>query len=312
MSQGTARTARGSSPLLVDGLALATTIDVPRARRAPAVRNRNRWRVEARRKLNSASAGPTEWIDNIERRGSVCGSYGRIRGGAHVRLDGVGDLRVWPEERRATIDLTHSEADELSALSRLLPYLAAMQGRFVLRASCVSFPAGAVAFCAGSGSGKSTLALALDAIGRPFLSDDHVVLDVMEGKFVAHPSLAFLEVGKDESTEFRPDAFVFDGKERIRPCTPTPEAPTPVARLAFLERGTELDVRRLSREEGMAQLRASLISLADLLPAKRLQREYERKLELAASVPMVVLTMPDDLRTLSEELERLQALLLHT
>lgn len=299
-------------PVVVDGLALATSIELPRARAAPAARERRRWRVEARRKLASARAGPTEWLDNINRRGEVCGSYGRIHGGTHVRLDGVGDLRVWPRKQRATIDLTHGEADELSALSRFLPYLAALQGRLVLRASCVTFPAGAVAFCSEPGIGKSTLALALDAIGRPFLSDDHLVLEVIDGRFVAHPSLAFLEVGRDESTEFRPDAFVFEGKERVRPCTPAPQAPIPVARVAFLQRGPRLEVRRLDPDEGKARLRRSIISLPDLDQASTSAGQSPAEIIADSRVPMLELTVPDDLKALSEELERLQVLLLHT
>ncbi len=86
-------------------------------------------------------------------------------------------------------------------LRRLLPFLAALQGRVTLHASAVASPRGVHAFVGESGAGKSTLARCLADLGWSITADDllpcrmrggTVTIPLGEGRFLPLRGIHFL------------------------------------------------------------------------------------------------------------------------
>jgi hypothetical protein len=306
-----------AAAVLVDGLTLSSAIEVPGTTH-PSRRSdgqpggRPVWRVEELPNRPLFKEHRTRWFRELRPGSATVGRVGRCGDALRIQIPGEGELVAWTEERRVGVYLHPGTAPRRAALCHLLQYLAVLDGSPVLPGACVSFPAGGVIFCAAANAGKSTLALALDAVGRPVLGDDHVVLEAAESGFLAHPSFRFIDASPEASLLFRPDAFPMGERESIRLATPPPTRPVPVTRIAFLERGEDLDVKRLSNDEARARLEDVFVTLDE--PEDKQARAHRRAQarRLARAAVVLELTVPEGLNRLSAELDRLQALLVYS
>ncbi|MDD4932947.1 MAG: hypothetical protein PHO89_05710 [Methylacidiphilaceae bacterium] len=101
--------------------------------------------------------------------------------------------------------------DRLVRVRRLLPFLAALQGRVTLHASAVASPTGVHAFVGESGAGKSTLSRCLAELGWRIVADDLLPCRMREG-IVAIP------LDEDRSLPLRGIYFLArqEGLPRVR------------------------------------------------------------------------------------------------
>ncbi|WP_133254713.1 hypothetical protein [Mesorhizobium delmotii] len=86
--------------------------------------------------------------------------------------------------------------DRAVCIRRVLPFLAALQGKVTLHASAVATPAGVYAFVGASGAGKSTLSSCLEKFDLRAVADDLLPCR-MQGDFVAVP------LGQDDTLPLR-------------------------------------------------------------------------------------------------------------
>jgi len=117
-------------------------------------------------------------------------SWGKDGRGVLLRYAGLADFRATAGLRRVScLPAPGVRRGDLAALfaDAVLPLLLAWRGEFVLHASAVRAPGGAVAFLGPGGSGKSTLAAALGRAGLPVLADDALLLRFPRGRPVAYP-----------------------------------------------------------------------------------------------------------------------------
>jgi hypothetical protein len=73
-------------------------------------------------------------------------------------------------------------------LNQVLPLALSRRGKFLLHASAVVGPTGAIAFLGRTGLGKSTLAASFVKEGFSLLTDDCLLVEEQGGRPVAHPS----------------------------------------------------------------------------------------------------------------------------
>jgi hypothetical protein len=162
-----------------------------------------------------------EWAAN---GGAPWLSFYRQDAGYLLRFTGLADfevsadghsVRCWPAPDVSDETIRHLQ------LNQVLPLALSLQGRFVLHASAVELPSGAVAFIGLSGRGKSTLAASFAANGSRFLADDGLVIETRDGECIAmpsHPSIRLWEDSREallaENT-MRAPAVQFTSKARF-------------------------------------------------------------------------------------------------
>jgi len=126
----------------------------------------------------------------------------RVEGGSEIVVCPLGDA----EERGFRFLVTGI------ALGLLLH----QRGFVTIHASAVSIRDHAVGFMGEKGTGKSTTACAFHVCGYPVVTDDLLVLDVVDGTVVAHPGFPHLKLNPDSiesSLEEDPNRF-----PKVDPC----------------------------------------------------------------------------------------------
>jgi len=86
-------------------------------------------------------------------------------------------------------------------IGQVLPLVAVLHGLEVLHASGVVIDGRACAFSGAPGAGKSTLAVNLALGGAELLSDDVVALRVEEGRVIAEPGAALVNLREEQSRQ---------------------------------------------------------------------------------------------------------------
>jgi energy-coupling factor transporter ATP-binding protein EcfA2 len=194
-----------------------------------------------------------------------------------------------------------------------MPHVLSLAGRHVLHASAVEYEGRAVAFAGDSGAGKSTLAAALGRDSGRILTDDAVVLDQREDRFLVsapYPSLrlwqdsaATLELGRGQCGH-RSGKRRFPNGSRIS----FTAGSSHLVAACLLSRSSSAG-RAIFTRIRAAEALACLVQHAfkfDVSERSFLEREFRFLSRLVASVPCYRLTLPDSL----EELPSLATLVL--
>ncbi len=159
-------------------------------------------------------------------------------------------------------------------LHRVLPDLSMALGRETLHATAVEGPAGVIAVAGPSGSGKSTLAAELVRRGRPFFTDDVLILEAGEGGVVAHPGSPHanfdLEGPAATNAEGLGEILATLAGERWTAIADHATAPRPVAAVVALDRGGEPGAQAL--EAGPLALAPFMIGLPEAGPEREARR----------------------------------------
>jgi hypothetical protein len=86
-------------------------------------------------------------------------------------------------------------------LGQILPLVAALRGYHVLHASAIEIDGRAIALSGQPGTGKSTLALEFALRGHGILAEDVVALRIEDGRAIAEPGVALVNLRPSEEAE---------------------------------------------------------------------------------------------------------------
>ncbi|HTQ98362.1 MAG TPA: hypothetical protein VMH83_00165 [Candidatus Acidoferrum sp.] len=143
-----------------------------------------------------------------------------------VRFPGEADFIIPPDGTGIGITRVPGIVDaviEHLLLNHVLPLALSQQYQLVLHAGAVEIDGKAVAFLADSGQGKSTLTASFAVDGRRFLTDDGLLLQQSEGRYLAsslHSSLRLLDDSRQAllpEHAFDKSGEKADGKARLQP-----------------------------------------------------------------------------------------------
>jgi hypothetical protein len=140
------------------------------------------------------------WRDT---NGEVVAYGGRTHDGHWLRVPGVGEFRIKPDDEivDASVEAAVSgDVVEDTFRRVVLPLAVQVRGDEVLHASAALSTAGVVAFCGVSGTGKSTLAYAMGHHGFRTFADDALVVHTSGAVTVA--PLPFLLSLRDPAATF--------------------------------------------------------------------------------------------------------------
>lgn len=149
-------------------------------------------------------------------------------------------------------------------LNQVLPLVLSKLGKLVFHGSAVEIDGGTVAFMAESGRGKSTLAASFAVNGCRFLTDDGLVVEDVEGRYLAMPSHPSIRLWEDSEEALVPSGSIaepalhFTSKLRFMAGDTIPfcDQPRPLRRGYFLGDGsaTYIVFQRLSESEALLEL----------------------------------------------------------
>lgn len=215
------------------------------------------------------------------------------RAGYLLHAPGFARILVSPDGVELLCDPAPEQREWTALLcAQALPLAATLRGLEVLHASgtvSIGERGGeqAMLFSGPQGAGKSSLAAALLRRGATLLSDDAVALEPREGKLIAYPGAAVMNLRSDEherlsaaERELLGPTEAALGKQRYRPGVSA--APAPLGGLFLLERaGDGPPVERLEAVDPFALL-ASTFNLSVRTP-ERLARHLDLCVALAKS-----------------------------
>lgn len=303
----------------LDGLRIETAVHLPGVEplsaSATPVGSGDAWKLTVEGGKHAPDDADVSWTGHVEDGGERWARYGRLGPRAWVRLEGLCDLVVDREGKRASIhpaspsadpsarrgsSAHQGQADPAYLIRRCLPYLVALSGHCAMHAAALVLGDEAALVCAPSGTGKSTLVLAADATGLPVLADDHVALTRDGERVLAWTSFPWIEVVEEARRAFRPeDSTPGAGKLRVLCKTSRPGGPVPVRTLAFLQRGPVASRTSLKAGEVVRRLVQDAMFVGD--PSD--PREHVARLDLATHVATRVggieLTVPEGLPDLA-------------
>lgn len=229
------------------------------------------------------------------KRGEVCAG-GETAVGPAGWFDGVGTFVLDCDGRRIAASPPRDAVAatwERLVVGWAVPILLSRLGATVLHACAVASQDRAWIICAPSGTGKTTTSLALRDAGMHLLSDDVAVLDADTELVAAGPRGSHvLDVDGTKTMRFHDAA--------------PPPAPLPLAGLGLLRpRGTGELHRRMAPVEAFTAL------LPHACPGSEdaRGRMTRRIAELARSLPVLAISMPDDLTALPAAAAELAAIL---
>ena len=148
----------------------------------------------------------------------------RRRSGFLLRFPGMADFAI---NRDATVvscapaSGTTAATVEHLFLNQVVPLTLSQQGRLVLHGSAVNSGGRALAFLGDSGQGKSTLAGFFASHGMPFLTDDGLFVDQVDGRVTVMPGHHSIRLWADSESSLLPsgsqraDAVQFTNKSRF-------------------------------------------------------------------------------------------------
>lgn len=242
----------------------------------------------------------------------------RIAAGVLVRFPNLADFEMSADGREIACipapEVCNATIEHLY-LNQVLPLALSSCGKPVFHASAVEVAAGAIAFIGQSGRGKSTLAAAFAIDGHPFLSDDGLVLEQIDGVYAVQPSHPSLRLWEDserrllgEKAEAAP-ALDYTSKARLlagRRLIHCNE-PRPLLIAYFLGDGSVADIalRRLTEAEAMVELTKHSF-LLDVEDKALIGAHFDRTTALANSVPCFALDYPRRYNELTAVVEALR------
>ena len=209
-----------------------------------------------------------------------------------VRFPRLADFLVSSDGRRvscATGGPNRARAAAHLFLAQVIPLALSRQGRFVLHASAVETPAGAVAFLGVAGCGKSTLGASFVREACPLLADDGLLLTEQHGGLAGVPSYPEIRLWPDAFAALsRPgessESWHPSGKRSLAAGGeqwPFGSRPVPLRRLYVLDvpdAATDragVTIAPLTRREGFVELVRHSFRL-DFDDRPQLQEEFDR------------------------------------
>ena len=192
-------------------------------------------------------------------------------------------------------------------LDQVLPLVLSHRGEFVLHATGVVLPAGAVVLAADAGSGKSTLAAALGCRGAQVLGDDAVLLAARGPGTTARAAYPGLRLWPDALCAVFGQAGLESGrsKRRLGPGTAGvtfAAGAWPVAAIYQLEPAGPRAMVRIEplspRDGAMALVRHSFTF--DICDRGRLRRQLDRAIDCGRRTAVRRLVFPHSLERLGE------------
>jgi hypothetical protein len=177
-------------------------------------------------------------------------------------LEGVGVFLV-RDGREIVVDPAPDAQERVLRLSILGPMLALLlhqRGQFVLHASGVEGPDGAVLFAGGSGAGKSTLAATLHARGYSVVTDDVTAIVVSAEGCRVIPGFPQLKLWPDavislgKAPETMPRLHPHLEKRAHQVLEGFSHEPLPLRRIYALAEGSVACIESLSPQEALIEL----------------------------------------------------------
>jgi hypothetical protein len=200
------------------------------------------------------------------------------------------------------------EAVRRRLVDQVIPLVMSHLGRFVLHASAVATPHGAVAFIGAAGAGKSTLSASFGLRGVPVIADDAVFVEKEGGAWLAIPAYAGVRVWPDvlpalaaagTSAGARRSGDVDSADKRrltsgdgVRFAT----MPMHIRRVYVLDTGP-VRIERLTRRDAVMALLGHTFVL-DISDRRRLAGTFSRVAAASEALDVRRLTYPRDLDAL--------------
>jgi len=192
-------------------------------------------------------------------------------------------------------------------LDQVLPLVLSTRGKFLLHASCVVLPGGAVGFIGESGRGKSTLAASFSGLGFPILTDDCILVEKGRNRIVAVPNYPGVRVWSDSKALILgrkgprlPRVAHYLWKQRLtgestRIQFQRTRVPLTQLFLLALPEAGQSDVRTeaIPPQRAVVELLKYAFRL-DVTDERKLSQEFFRVVEMANSIPLAFLTYPRD------------------
>lgn len=253
------------------------------------------------------SAAIRKWLTQD---GDEIGEIGRVDGGYSVNYFGVADFFISSDGIDTRVVSTFSDSKhgvEHVYRNQILPMALSRQGRLVVHASALDSGGECVAFIGMSGRGKSTLAASFALIGYPFLTDDGLVVSVVDGVHSGSPRKAILSLREPSKQHFEKNSalpieallrgpkWAIEGGAHLPHCDQT----LPLSGLYFLGEGVANDVQIEPMSPHQAiQLLLSNTFVLDTTDKAALQVHFRQISKLVAEVPCFSLDYPRDFAAL--------------
>jgi hypothetical protein len=204
--------------------------------------------------LGEQAAIDAAWPAEEARRSGIMGTredpvmevHEHVTAGYRIALPPYGCYLVSGDGRRVTCappDVPDWDWQRL-LVGQVLPAVAAVRDYELLHASAVELGDRAIAFAGPPGLGKSSLALRLMLRGRRLVAEDVLAIDVRDGRVVAEPGAAMLNIRDEELAALDPqargalgDAVGRSRDEKVHVISEREDRALPLAALYLLERG---------------------------------------------------------------------------
>jgi hypothetical protein len=201
-------------------------------------------------------------------------------------------------------------------LGPILALVLRLRGTVCLHGSAAIVDGGAVLFVGAAGSGKSTTAAALAQAGCSVIADDVAALDMIDGGFAVRPAYPALRLWPDAV------ASLYGSADAMPLLTPNwdkrkldltardmdfPSRPVPITTIYLLGPCSDGhgEVKRVAPgRETLLNLVANSYP-STLLDARLRAEELTVLAQLAASVPVYTLSLPDDVTRIAASLDDL-------
>jgi len=242
--------------------------------------------------------------------GDELGEVRRVDGGFRVNYFDFADFFVSEDGSESRILARYSESpDAIEHIYRnqIVPMALSRQGKLVMHASAIAVADQCVAFVGVSGRGKSTLAASFASIGFPFLTDDGLVVSVINGVHCGSPRHAIVNLRDASKQHFERVATVpltllpsgFKWSMRSGAQMPHCEHTLPLTKLYFLGEGGADDVHiEKTRQHEAIRLLLSNSFVLDTTDKAALQVHFGQISQLVANVPCFALDYPRDFAVL--------------
>jgi len=217
----------------------------------------------------------------------------RTKTGYLLRFPDLADFQVSADGFHVscspTPDITETTTQHLY-LNQVLPLAQSIMGKLVFHASAVEIGNSAIAFVAESGRGKSTLAASFAINGFRFLTDDGLVLESADDKYMIFPSHPSIRLWEDSQEVLMPPetetvpALEFTSKSRFLAGKNIPhcDQPRPLQRVYFLGDGSAPTIQFQCMTPAEAHIEWVKHSfLLDVEEKKSLVRQFEQVTQLA-------------------------------
>jgi hypothetical protein len=182
-------------------------------------------------------------------------------------------------------------------------------GTAIFHASAVALASGGVAFMARAGYGKSTQAAAMVQRGAPLITDDLLLLQVVEQKVTALPGVPYLKlwpssmamIGEDPADH--PLVKTNLEKRSLNMGATVMSGTVPMRAIYLLEPGPSLEIQQLSKTEALRRIMPhwyGALFQGELLPVLGLERHFLDCTAIVERIPVYLLKRPPSMDLIPE------------